>query len=71
MHEVLLTARQNVKNLREKFLELNWLNVHDRYQQFTVSDIFKFYKNQCADYFNEVFCSVDGNGVAMRFCSKN
>ena len=34
-----------------KFLELNWLNVHDRYPQFIVSDIFKFYSNQCPDYF--------------------
>ena len=71
MHEVLLTARQNVKNLREKLLELYWLNVHDGHLQLIVSDIFKFYKNQCTDYFNEVFCSVDDNGVAMRSCSKN
>ena len=28
-----------------------------------VSDIFKFYNNQCPDYFNEVFCPVDDNGV--------
>ena len=35
-----------------EFLELNWLNVHDRYLQFIFSDIFKFYNNQCADYFN-------------------
>ena len=32
-----------------EFLELNWLNVHDRYLQFIVSDIFKFYNNQCPD----------------------
>ena len=53
-----------------EFLELNWLNVHDRYLQFTVSDIFKFYNNQCADYFNEVFCPVDDNGVATHSCNK-
>ena len=52
-----------------EFLELNWLNVHDRYLQFIVSDIFKFYNNQCPDYFNEVFCPVD-NGVATHFCNK-
>ena len=44
-----------------EFLELNWLNVHDRYLQFIVSDIFKFYNNQCPDYFNEVFCPIDDN----------
>ena len=36
------------------FLEFNWLNVHDRYLEFIASDIFKFYNNQCPDYFNEV-----------------
>ena len=30
----------------KEFLELNWLNVHDRYLQFIISDIFKFYNNQ-------------------------
>ena len=54
-----------------EFLELNWLNVHDRYPQFIVSDIFKFYNNQCPDYFNEVFCPVDDNGVATSSCNKN
>ena len=32
-----------------EFLELNWLNVHHRYLQFIVSDISKFYNNQCLD----------------------
>ena len=40
------------------FLELKWLNVYDRYLQFIVSDIFKFYNNQCPDYFNEVIWPV-------------
>ena len=53
-----------------EFLELNWLNVHDRYLQFIVSDIVEFYNNQCPDYFNEVFCPVDNNGVATRCCNK-
>ena len=26
----------------EEFLELKWLNVYDRYQQFILSDIFEF-----------------------------
>ena len=47
-----------------EFLELNWLNAHDRYLQFIVSDIFKFYNNQCPDY------PVDDNGVATRSCNK-
>ena len=54
-----------------EFLELNGRNVHDRYLQFIASDIFKFYNNHCPDYFNEVFCPVDDNGVAMCCCNKN
>ena len=53
-----------------EFLVLNWLNVHDRHLQFIVSDIFKFYNNHCPDYFSEVFCPVDNNGVAMCCCNK-
>ena len=53
-----------------EFLELNWRNVHDRYLQFMVSDTFKFYNNQCPDYFNEVFCHVDCNGVATSSYNK-
>ena len=54
----------------KEFLELNWLNVHERYLQFIVSDIFKFYNNQCPDYFNEVCYPADDNGVATRCCNK-
>ena len=70
MHKVLLTAKTMSRICVNEFLELNWLNVHDRYLQFIVSDIFKFYNNQCPDYFNEVFCPVDDNGVATRCCNK-
>ena len=37
----------------KEFLQLNWLNVHDRYLQFIVSNIFKFQNDQCRDYFDE------------------
>ena len=53
-----------------EFLESNWINIHDRYLQFIFSDIFKFYNNQCPDYFNEFFCPVGDNGIAARFCNK-
>ena len=54
----------------KEFIELNWLNVHDRYLQLIVSDIFKFNINQCPNYFNEVFCPVDKNGVATHSCNR-
>ena len=46
------------KTCIKEFLQLNWLNVHDRYLQFIVSDIFEFQNDQCPDYFNEIFCPV-------------
>ena len=54
----------------EEFLQLNGLNVHDRYLQFIVSDIFKFQNDQCPDYFNEIFCPVGENGVITRSSNK-
>ena len=48
-----------------EFLELNWLNVHGRYIQFFVFLICKIFSNQCPGYFDEVFCPVGNNGVAM------
>ena len=54
----------------KEFLQLNWLNVHDRYLQFIVSDIFKFQNYQCPDYFNEIFCPVAENGVITRSSNK-
>ena len=54
----------------EEFLQLNWLNVHDRYLQFIVSNIVKFQNNQSPSYFDELFCPVGGNGVIMRSSNK-
>ena len=51
----------------KEFLELNWLNVHDRHLN---SLYVIFYNNQCPVYFNKVFCPVDNNGAATRFCNK-
>ena len=54
----------------KEFLKLNWLNVHDRWLKFIVSDIFKSYNNQCPDNFNEVFCPADDKAVALCCCNK-
>ena len=47
----------------KKFLQLNWLIIHDRNIQFIVSDISKFYNDRCPDNFNEFFCPVGDNCV--------
>ena len=52
------------------FLQLKWLNVHDRYLQFIVSDIFQFQNDQCPDYFSEIFCPVGENSVITRSSNK-
>ena len=57
------------KTRAKEFLQLNWLNVHNRYLQFIVSDIFRFQNDQCPDYFDELFCPVGENGVIT--CSSN
>ena len=48
----------------------NWLNVHDRYLQFIVSNIFKFQNNQCPSYFDELSCPVGEKGVITRSSNK-
>ena len=35
-----------------------------------ISNIFKFYNNQCPDYFNELFYPVGANSVMMRSSNK-
>ena len=45
----------------EEFLQLNWLNVHDRNLQFIVSDTFKFQNNQSPSYFDALFCPFREN----------
>ena len=51
-------------------MQLNLLNVHDRYLKLIVSDIFKFQNDQCPDYFDEIFCPVGKNGVTTRSSNK-
>ena len=54
----------------KEFLQLNWQNVHDRYLQFIVSDIFKFQNDQFPDHFNEFFSPVGENDVITRSSNK-
>ena len=54
----------------KEYLQLNWLNFHDRYLQFIVSDIFKFQNDQCPDYFDELFCPVGENSAITRSSNK-
>ena len=53
----------------DSFLNLS-KRVKLRYLKFIVSDIFKFYNNQCPDYFHELFCAVGKNSVITRSSNK-
>ena len=65
---LLLDKRSKIRI--KEFLQLNWLNVHNRFLQFIVSDIFKFQNDQCPDYFNEIFCPAGENSVITRSSNK-
>ena len=71
MHQVLCLQFDKRPKIRVKeFSHLNWLNIHDRYLQFIVSNIFKFRNDQCHNYFDELLCLVGEYGVITR-SSKN
>lgn len=55
----------------EELLELNWLNINDRYLQFIESDIFKFHNSQYPEYFNKIFSTANDNWVATRSRNEN
>ena len=59
------------KTCVKEFLQLIWLNVHDRNLQFIASNIFKFQSDRCPDYFHELFCPVGENGVIRHSSNKN
>ena len=51
-----------------EFEKLNWLPIHDRVNQCTLSSIYKFYANNAPDYMNEVFAHAESNRIPTR-CS--
>ena len=51
----------------EHFEEINWLNVHDRYNQLIASTVFKFYNGSAPDYLSEIYFPADHDGIRTRF----
>ena len=52
------------KSRVKEFLQLNWLNFHDRNLQLIVSDIFKTQNDQCPDSFDdERFSPIGENAI--------
>ena len=42
-----------------EFEKINWLPIHDRVNQFTLSSIYKFHANNAPGYMNEVFSHTE------------
>ena len=51
-----------------EFEKINWLPIHDRVNQCTLSSIYKFHVNNAPGYTNEVFSHAEYNGIPTR-CS--
>ena len=37
-----------------EFKEINWLNINDRFSQYVLSGIYKFFNSESPEYFNEI-----------------
>ena len=61
-----LTSRTSLKV--KHFNEINWLNVHDRYNQMVATTVFKFYSSCAPNYLGEIYLPADQGGISTR-CS--
>ena len=56
-----LGDRTNIKI--NEFEKINWLPIHDRFNQCTLSSIYKFHDNNAPGYINEVFSHAESDGI--------
>ena len=60
-----LTSRASIKS--KDFEEINWLNIHDRYNQMVATTVFKFFNARAPDYLDEIYFPADQEGISTRF----
>ena len=60
-----LTSRTSLKV--KHFKEINWLNVHDRYNQMVATTVFKFYNARAPNYLGEIYLPADQGGIRTRY----
>ena len=59
-----LNARSSVKT--KDFEKINWLPIHERVWQCSLSSIYKFFTKNYPNYFDEIYVSLETNGVQTR-----
>ena len=43
--------------------EINWLNINDRFSQCVSSSIYKFFKSEILEYFNEIYFPAEPSNI--------
>ena len=59
-----LNDRSIIKS--EDFEKINWLPIHERVSQCSLCSIYKFFTNNCGNYFDEIYIALEANGVHTR-----
>ena len=59
-----LSDRSSIKF--EDFEKINWLPIHERISQRSLSSIYKFFAQNCRNYFDEIYVPLETNGVHTR-----
>ena len=59
-----LNDRSSMKS--KDFKKINCLLIHERVSQCSLCSIYKFFTKNCLNYFNEIYVSLETNGVHTR-----
>ena len=59
-----LNDRSSIKS--EDFQKINWLPIHKRVSQCSLCSIYTFFAKNCPNCFDEIYVSLETNGVQTR-----
>ena len=59
-----LNDRSSIKS--KDFEKRNWLPIHERVSQYSLCSVYKFFTKNYSDYFDEIYVSLEINGVHTR-----
>jgi len=60
-----LGDRSSIKSTQ--FETINWLPIEERVSQYSVCNVFKFFAQQCPDYYDELFFPLENRIVSTRY----
>ena len=49
-----------------EFKEINWLNINDRFSQYILSSIYKFFNSESPEYFHEIYFPAESSKINTR-----